>query len=668
MDEKKKDLWAVVLICAAVYCAYLNSLSNSFVFDDRHMILQNNYIKHLRFIPLFFKGELTSFPIARGMYRPILMLTFTFNYFFAGLAPHSYHLINILIHFLNACLLYFLLKLLIKSLSFPLSLGVVLAFCLHPINTEAVAYISGRSTILSSFFILSSLYAYIRWRICLKRYLYPLSLGLYILALLTKETSLVLPFLIAAYEFVYTPDLLKNLKRVFLRLFPFLLISLGCLILIKMLFKGLFVKRIILPWRFSSHHILTQAAVALFYPYLFFHPFNLCVDHSFPIIKSFLTPLGSIPLISISLLITAALLWKKRLGILSFSCLWYFIALLPSFYGKLNLVAAEHHAYLASFSLYFILGYLLSKWHIKKIYLRLGFLYVLGLFFLLTLLRNFQWHDEYLIWRYNLKANPKSGIAQGSLGLDLWNKGYLDEAEKYLRQSAESSLMASSRQISWLNLASFYASQGKPLKALEILRQNRSLLGSVDAVIYLRVLGYIYLRMEKFPEARDIWEKAAKLSPEYAEIRSDLAELYLDHFKDEKKAKEYFQSAIQSDPDLALAHFNLAGILEKEDLKQAISEYEKTIQLMPAVFNPYYRLGVIYAMKLKDTRAEWYFKKTIELSPEFAPAYYNLCVFYLSLPSPDFKLAREYCHKAKELGYKIDQDIQKILDKESLPP
>ncbi len=135
MNEQKKDLWAIFLICLVVYSVYLNSLPNSFIFDDRHMLLQNNYIKHLRFIPLFFKGELTSFPIARGMYRPILMLTFSLNYLFGGLSPYSYHLTNILIHFLNACLLYLVLRLFIKELSFFLILGLVMVCCLHPIKT-----------------------------------------------------------------------------------------------------------------------------------------------------------------------------------------------------------------------------------------------------------------------------------------------------------------------------------------------------------------------------------------------------------------------------------------------------------------------------------------------------------------------------------------------------
>ena len=57
---------------------------------------------------------------------------------------------------------------------------------------------------------------------------------------------------------------------------------------------------------------------------------------------------------------------RKRLPLIALSIFWYFICLLPQFYGRLNIVAAEHHPYLAYFAVYFILAYLLLKLKIKK--------------------------------------------------------------------------------------------------------------------------------------------------------------------------------------------------------------------------------------------------------------------------------------------------------------
>lgn len=675
--DKKRDLIAIVLVCLTVYVAYLNALSNSFIFDDNHMIVNNNYVKDIKYIPLFFKGKTTTEPIARGMYRPILMLSFTFNYLTGGLNPQGYRIINVLIHFLNAVFLYLFLKIFLKKLSFALRLGITLIFCLHPINTEGVTYISSRSDLLSSFFILSGVYAYIRSQgrdsLLQRQSYYLLSLGLYVLALLTKETGLVFIGLIAAYEFIYAKDFLKNIKNLLLKLLPFILLTLGYLILIKFIFGSVFglfgeVRASPAPPRTFSANILTQAAVSFYYLYLFFFPFNLCIDHNFPLITDFSNPLGTVPLVLILFLVVTCLLLKKRiLPIISFSCLWYFISLSPKFYARLNLVCAEHQAYLAFFSLYFLLGFLLIKWRIKKIFLRQLFFFILGLFFLLSLIRNFQWRDGYSLWRATLKVNPSSGIAKGNLGLLLQNRGNLQKAEEFLKDSADTAPLEHTRIYSLLNLANHYALRGNPAKGMEVLIQKKDYLLKAHPMGFYKTQGFIYMQMGEKEKAREAWQKALIISPNNSRIKAMLGVLYLEQLLDRNRAEEYFKESIKDDPDSALAYLGLAQISERDgDLEGAIKQYQKVIQLAPQNPLGYFFLGLLYAKKLSSTRAEYYFKKTIELSPDFAPAYYNLCIFYLSLPEPDFEHAQKYFDKASQLGYKIDYEIKDMLRKREI--
>lgn|SRR3989338_6193728 len=666
MSEDKKNLWAVILICLSVYAGYVNTLPNPFIFDDRHMISENNYIKHLETLPNLFTDKITSLPITRGMWRPLLMLSLAFNYFISRLSPHSYHLINILIHFLNAVLLFLFIKIFLKKLSFGFCLGLTIIFCLHPINTEAVTYISSRSVTMCGFFILSGLYSYIRWRESQQKRHYLLSLGCYVLALLTKEIALILPLLILAYEFIHNKSFWKNKRNLFLKILPFALITIGYLFMIKLIFGevfGLFAKaKSALAIRPYSANILTQGAVSFFYIYLFLYPFNLCVDHNFPIISSLKNPLNAIPLASIIILFLTALGLRKRRPLIALSILWYFICLLPQFYGRLNVVAAEHHPYLAYFALYFILGYFLLKLKIKKEILSLSFIFVLGLFFILTIIRNFQWRDEYILWKAELKANPNSEIAKGSLGLYLVNKGFDSEGEEYLKQAINSKKSIAS-QPSILNLAAYYARfKNQPEKAIKLLEQHRAELSKTDYLRYLNTAGIIYLKIGNKLEAKKRWEEAIAIYSELPEIKSNLGWWYLENSSDMKKAREYLLDAVKNNPDLAVAHLGLGAILEKENLKQAMEEYEKTIKLNPGNPDAYYRLGIIYAQKLLDPKAEWYFKKTVELIPDFAPAYYNLCVLYLSLPQPDYSKAREYFAQAKGLGFKSPPEIEKILE------
>ena len=62
MNKNQKNLLAVMVILAAVGLAYFNSLSNPFIFDDKHTIVENNYIKHRETLPIFFTNRITSFP------------------------------------------------------------------------------------------------------------------------------------------------------------------------------------------------------------------------------------------------------------------------------------------------------------------------------------------------------------------------------------------------------------------------------------------------------------------------------------------------------------------------------------------------------------------------------------------------------------------------------
>ena len=667
MNKDQRSLLAVMAIFAAVGLAYFNSLSNPFIFDDRHTIVENNYIKHRETLPNLFTNKITSFPITKGMWRPLLMLSFAFNYFISGLSPHSYHLINILLHFLNAVMLYLLLETFLKELSLCRRLGLTLIFCLHPINTEAVTYISSRSVTMCAFFILSGLYSYIRWRQDKKPYFLILSLASYILALMTKEIALILPMLIITYEFIYNKNFWKERKEIILGFLLFLLITLGYIFMIKLIFNevfGLFAKaKSALATRSYFSNILTQGAVSFFYLYLFFYPFNLCVDHNFPIISSLKNPLGAIPLALIIILILTALSLRKRLPLIALSIFWYFICLLPQFYGRLNIVAAEHHPYLAYFAVYFIIGYVLLKCKPKKEVLRLLLIFILGLFFTLTLLRNFQWNNEYVLWKAELKANPGSEIAKGSLGLYLVNKGIDSEGEEYLKQAIDSEKNIASYP-SILNLAAYYARfKDQPEKAMELLVQYQDRLLEQDSLRYLNTLGIAYAGMGKKQEARKAWEDALKLYPEMPEIKANLGWWHINNSSDTKEAKEYFLDALKGNPDSINAHLGLGMVFEKEDLpKKAIEEYKKSVKINAADPKAYYRLGTVYAQKLLDTKAEWYFKKTIELAPDFAPAYYDLCVFYLFLSEPDYPKAGEYFNKAKELGFKTDEKIERILE------
>jgi protein O-mannosyl-transferase len=189
-----KSWTRVLILSTAVIIVYLNSFSGVFQFDDYRMVL--NYAR--------------AHSIASWLYyfshniRPVLKASFTLNWLW-GAGLFGFHFFNLLIHIANTLLIYFIsLKFLSANEYAPLRNAAFIAallFGLHPIQTEAVTYISGRSVSLMTMFYLVSLFAYIIGTERNKKILtFILSPIFFILAVMTRETALTLPAALLLWE------------------------------------------------------------------------------------------------------------------------------------------------------------------------------------------------------------------------------------------------------------------------------------------------------------------------------------------------------------------------------------------------------------------------------------------------------------------------------------
>ncbi|MBU1999064.1 MAG: tetratricopeptide repeat protein, partial [Candidatus Omnitrophica bacterium] len=370
-----------------------------------------------------------------------------------------------------------------------------------------------------------------------------------------------------------------------------------------------------------------------------------------------------VPFLALVVLIIIFLRIKRSHRLLSFSFFWYLAALSPQFYARLNLTAAEHHAYPAYLAVYFILALALGNKKLNNIYIKYAAVFIILLFSLLTIIRNFEWRNENSLWSSSRRTNPRSGIASGNLGILLIKQGIYDEGKKYLEQASRFSQEESPKITSTLNLAYYYALNKEPQKGLDILTRQKEYLSQAKPVVYYKTLAYIYFQMGKVKEAQRIMQDLIRQFTESAELKAILGWFYLNDplNKDKENARSYFEMANKLDPDLVLPYQGLGMILEEENPKQAIDVYKKGIKRAPSMPDFYYRLGVIYATKMHDSQALWYFKKVIELSPTYAPAYYNLALLYTSLESPDYVQAKKYLDTAKELGFKVEPKVSDLI-------
>ena len=134
---------------------YLNTLGHGFVFDDFRGIFNNGLVSAPTGMP-------EVWPILREPWRPLVQFSYAITHLAFGFDPRAYHAGNILIHAINSVLVYAIARLL-ADLWLPRERGPVFAvvaglvFAVHPLHSEAVAYVWGRSSSLSTAFCLASI-------------------------------------------------------------------------------------------------------------------------------------------------------------------------------------------------------------------------------------------------------------------------------------------------------------------------------------------------------------------------------------------------------------------------------------------------------------------------------------------------------------------------------
>ncbi len=144
--SKRSARLAIILIIFITALVYANSLKNSFVWDDYVVIVDNNFVKSWKNFPAIFRKSYLSPFIKSGSYffvdssigsgetsyRPVVTLSYFFDYSLWRLNAFGYHLTNLLLHITNAVLLYFLINLIAKNKKIALLSSLL--FALHPAN------------------------------------------------------------------------------------------------------------------------------------------------------------------------------------------------------------------------------------------------------------------------------------------------------------------------------------------------------------------------------------------------------------------------------------------------------------------------------------------------------------------------------------------------------
>ena len=206
----------VAVIILLGFIAYGAMLPSPFrVMDDRLSIIENPMIKSSKNIPEIFRE---GYFHDQSYYRPLINLSFLVEYHAFGLNSFFYNLDNLILHILNALLVFLLVSRLANNVTIGFWTGLL--FVIHPVQWEAVCNVPGRAILLSAFFVLSSFILFLEFYKHRRWYYFPLLLGTFFLGLLCKESTGVLVLVVFAYLSVdKTEPWTKKIKY----LWPFLI-------------------------------------------------------------------------------------------------------------------------------------------------------------------------------------------------------------------------------------------------------------------------------------------------------------------------------------------------------------------------------------------------------------------------------------------------------------
>lgn len=577
--ERRLVALSVMLIIVLGFMVYANCLHNPFIWDDTLLITNNDYIKDWSHIKkLFVENMGASAEEKYSFYRPLQMLSYTLDYTFGKLRPERYHFTNILLHILAALSLFWLIQILFKDMY--LALVTSLFFVIHPVHTEAIAYISGRSDPMALLFLLLTFILYVKQLNRPHPVLFLIMALTYTAALLSREQSLILPVLLMLYHYSF--------KKKF-GLKPFILLVAFTIIYVLLRFSLL--GHLISHVSFKSSVLdrLPGFFVAISdYIRLLILPFDLHMEYGWKLF-SWTNPKAILGLFLLIAVIIYGLKQRNSRQIVFFSLFWFFLTLLPvSNIYPINAYMAEHWLYLPSIGFFLLLAsgarLLYQNRRMRLLSVVCGSS-LLVFYAYLTVRQNFLWQNPIAFYERTLRYTPKSAKTMNNLGNAYQDAGRYEEAILQYKKAIETD---PDSKKSYFNLASAYKKNGQRDEAIALYKKSIEIDPASPGAYYN--LANIYKELGRNDEAIPLYRNAVQNNPNFVDAYNNLGIVYSAKGEREE-AISCFKKAIEINPRHQMAYANLAVEYYHEgNYDLAIQYCDRAIELGAKVNSQFLRL------------------------------------------------------------------------------
>lgn len=557
------------LLAAVSALVYANSLSGQFVVDDPKQIVNNPALRSWGNILHAFTTDVWAFQRAGSIagdvpppyYRPLFTAYTTIGYQVFGLWPQGWHLLSVAIHAAATVLVYKLVKRVGGDLT--VAAAAALLFAVHPAHVESVAWASGVPDPLAALFYLPALIWFVRYRREGTGKFLTLSVVAYALALLCKETTLVLPVAIAAWDFARESDstFIQRSKRAALACVPYFVVAVAYLAARVAVLGAVGWTHPVMAAVSGSTLALTAPLVLASYLRLLVAPFYLSFQYGLPLVREASDARFLLPVLLLAALGFALWHFRRRLTAEHVLALALVAApLVPVLNLKAlhpDYIVQDRYLYLPSVGFCWLAA-LAFGWLVRRqarAAWALGAV-VLVVFALSTVMQNRVWAGPAELWERATAYAPDSWSVHYNLGL-----AHADE-RRYEQAKAE--LLTAAR----LNpeVANVHVALGLAEDAL----------GDSQAAV-------------------ESMRRALKLDPSMTEAHNNLGAV-LFRRGEYAAARAEIEEALRRDPANLSARYNLARVLAATgDHAAAIPLYESVLAVSPADTEARFQLAQSYA-------------------------------------------------------------------------
>ena len=590
-------LLIILFLIGATYIVFSQVLHQGFIqLDDGIYVTNNEYVQR----GLTINGFRWAFTAKNdaGFWIPLTWLSLMLDAEIYGMNAGGYHLTNLLIHVINAILIFMVLASITGGLWE--SAFVAALFALHPLRVESVAWITERKDVLSTLFFLLAIWAYAYYvkRANLKRFL--LVFLLFTFGLMAKPMLVTLPFVLLLLDYwplkrfqsarlPENPDhrgLNDDRKGVpalwlFIEKIPLFILS-GIFSIIAFITQ----KNVGTITSLASQSVGFRIANALisYVKYIWKMLCPCLLGVFYPHRPAF--PVWYIPGAAFILLgITYLAIRKVKHAYFFVGWCWYLGTLFPviGLVQSGSQAMADRFTYVPLIGLFIILAWglpdILKNFPYRKTINTIVALVAISGLMRITWIQLTHWENSISLFEHALSVTNENWLIHNNLGHSLLLEGKPNEAASHFHEAIK--IRPNYAQAHY-NLGSALIYQGKP--------------------------------GESIPH----FQKALTINPRYAQAHNNLGSVLSQH-GDMDKAFFHFYEALRIDPDFAGAHFNLGLTFAKQgDFKKAIHHYKEALRIMPGYAKVHLPLGIAY-VRVGDYRAALEeYKSLREIRPDWA--------------------------------------------------